>query len=127
MPNNFGGSQDDEDYAPHLHQERKLPLRPSLDPDTLGAQLRQSLLLESPPQAMKKHKGYLAQIIASCMKSVSMGDTKAPKRWLDIMAPALHQVERIANVEPEVAREVWTVQWMLEVAQEALIASKKEK
>lgn len=97
-----------------------LPLRPSSDPGTLGEQLRQSLVLQSPPQEMRSYKGYLGNIIALCIKSIKTGDTKAPKRWLDLMAPALHQVERIHNVEPEVAREVWMVQWMLEVAIEAL-------
>jgi hypothetical protein len=122
MPNNFGGDQYDEDYAPHLYTERKLHLRPSTDPDVLIEQLRQSLILQSPPQEMRHYKGYLAQIVSLCMKDLSLGHTVAPKIWFDIMAPALHQVERIANVEPEVARDVWMVQWMLEVTIEALKA-----
>ncbi len=109
-----------------------LPLRPSPDPTTLGEQLRQSLMLQSPPTGMEHYKGYLAQIIKKCVQEIAVSaacgkDIGAiPKKWLDIMAPALHQVERIQYVEPEVAREVWMVQWMLEVAIEALTKAAKK-
>lgn len=97
-----------------------LPLRPSLDPQVLGEQLRQSLLLQSPPTEMRSYKGYLAQIVRDCVLAIASGDTNAPSRYLGLMAPALHQTERIHNVEPGVALEVWMVQWVLEVAIEAL-------
>ncbi len=107
-------------------EKSDLPLCPSPDPTTLGEQLRQSLILQSPPMGMEIYKGYLAQIIKRCIQEIAVSAACAkdvstiPKKWLDIMAPALHQVERIQHVEPEVAREVWMVQWMLEVAIEAL-------
>lgn len=107
--------------TPPIPSSEKLPLRPSSDPEVLGEQLRQALVLESPPSDMtSRYKGYLAQIIKNCILGIRAGNLDAPQESLDLMAPALHQVERIQNVEPEIAREVWMVQWMMAVFMEAL-------
>lgn len=97
----------------------------SPDPETLGAQLLQSLVPDSPQAKAKIYKSYLAQIVQNCVREMGTSNTGVLRTWLNAMEPAIHQLEKIQNAEPsdvesDVARDVWMVQWFLEVAIEAL-------